>query len=558
MRQFVNKEELEQLIFEEIDGTSSEQGFAKLNEYIQNDPAALDHYLELILLCSGLSRKGEMLLPDISRQDISDQTLSGVWRALAEDERSAEAVEIEVPKVVDVPEKPKTPTRRSKLSLFSALAVAACFILVVTILALNRPQIYEPVATISDGSSALWQSSRDCSVGSRVYTGTVMKLVDGFAEIQFDNTARVIIQSPSTIIIEDRNQMFLESGKISAVVPPPAKGFLVRTNGASVVDYGTEFGVVTDKQGNTEAHVFVGEVELRSGQDPIRFGSSMRLEGGQASKVYDGVLSEKVKAEPMAFIRDIPQEQKFGIPGKRLDLADILSGGNGLGTGENTVAIDPATGKMSSEVLIDYRNVEAAGFAVVPGNLCIDGVFVPIGGKQKIASSGLSINGIPQTDGRYWTDISNWPITGMPGDNNETAELARLNDIEYGSGLHPAILMHANTGITFDLDIIRSMNPGVCISSFTSICGLSETLTDAGIQGGYKAVLWVFVDGVECEKVELVYDTENINFKDIHIKLDNSSHYLTLMSTDGLDGNNCDWTVFGDPALELEQIKSLD
>jgi len=59
----------------------------------------------------------------------------------------------------------------------------------------------------------------------------------------------------------------VEEGKLTAFVPPSAKGFTVMTPVAEVVDYGTEFGVTVDKSGETETSVFKGEVDFRAVAD---------------------------------------------------------------------------------------------------------------------------------------------------------------------------------------------------------------------------------------------------------------------------------------------------
>ena len=38
----------------------------------------------------------------------------------------------------------------------------------------------------------------------------------------------------------------------------------------------------------------------------------------------------------------------------------------------------------------------------------------------------------------------------------------------------------------------------------------------------------------------------------IAVKLTDRNRFLSLVATDGGDGNCCDWDIFGDPVLELE------
>ena len=137
-----------------------------------------------------------------------------------------------------------------------------------------------------------------------------------------------------------------------------------------MVDYGTEFGVTANAFGRTEAHVFTGKVELRSGSDPVRFDAAKSLVQGQAGRVDEaGVLSpEMMEAQPSSYVRRLPAEETFGQPGKRLDLADIVGGGNGFGTGRECVGIDPASGKVTAELTVVNRKSADPRYSPVPGN----------------------------------------------------------------------------------------------------------------------------------------------------------------------------------------------
>lgn len=107
--------------------------------------------------------------------------------------------------------------------------------------------------------------------------------------------------------------------------------------------------------------------------------------------------------------------------------------------------------------------------------------------------------------------------------------------------------MHSNTGITFDLDAIRSSIPGVRIRRFTSICGMSDTITQQNVQ----ADMWILVDGQNRQKMHFVYN-QSPHYTYANVEIHDQDRFLTLMSTDGEDSNGGDWTFFGEPALELE------
>lgn len=441
------------------------------------------------------------------------------------------------------------------MALYTAIVSTAMLLMMIAFVITHPRQGRDAVAALSGSSQAVWSENCSPSEDSKlIYTHSTLSLLEGFAEITFDNQAKIILQSPTRIDIEDYNQIFLYSGKLSAVIPKSAAGFVVRTATATVVDYGTEFGVTADTDGHTEAHVFEGQVELRSGSDPIRFEGEMKLTKGWAGYVSKtGELSSEPKpAEPLSYVRRLPLKPTFGQPGKRLDLADVIGGGNGFGTGKECVGIDPASGKTVKNLMLVRRNPDQLRYFLVPEMPFIDGVFVPAGGNQPqiVTSQGHTFNQCPQTDGSYWIEITNHPVASVGGNASGEApdlHLVRLNGIQFGVPLHPGIMMHSNTGITFDLDAIRSSIPGVRIRRFTSICGMSDTITQQNVQ----ADMWILVDGQNRQKMHFVYN-QSPHYTYANVEIHDQDRFLTLMSTDGEDSNGGDWTFFGEPALELE------
>ena len=557
--------DLEVLFLKSLDGMLSDEEYAKLTDCLREDPATLDYYLEFMSVCAGMIKPGEMTLPNDDLGETDDLRQSALLLALAEDELTAEPVYIEKPN----PELPVVPFHRetipfrqriSSASLYTAIISTAALLLMITYVVTHPRVNREPVATLTGSSQAVWQQAEG-SPGEmgRLYTNTIMNLVEGFAEITFDNQAKIIIQSPAEFNIEDYHQLVLRSGKLTAVIPKTAWGFVVRTAGASVVDYGTEFGVTADAFGRTEAHVFVGKIELRSGSDPVRFGGAMKLIKGQAGRVDEaGELTvEAMKAQPASFVRRLPKKKTFGEPGKRLDLADIVGGGNGFGTGSVCVGVNPASGQVTDTLLFSNRQQDRRQYHPVPDMPCIDGVFVPLGGDvpQIVTSHGHVFEDCPKTDGCYWNEITNKPLTSILGNAEgepDDMQLARLNGVQYGTDMHPAIMLHANAGITFDLDAIRSTIPGVQIRNFTSSCGLSDTLINTTQWGNVAADLWVLVDGQKRQAIHLTFAAQRTAC--VHVNINENDRFLTLIATDGENGNGGDWTLFGDPALELERM----
>jgi len=92
-------------------------------------------------------------------------------------------------------------------------------------------------------------------------TSGLIEIESGEAMIAFNSGATATIEGPAALSIESSNRVFLNKGKLTADVPPPASGFTVNTPRLNAVDIGTRFGIDVDAEGNSELHVMEGEVE---------------------------------------------------------------------------------------------------------------------------------------------------------------------------------------------------------------------------------------------------------------------------------------------------------
>lgn len=124
-------------------------------------------------------------------------------------------------------------------------------------------------------------SSLPTQAGSEWSAGQV-RLSRGRALIRFESGAEVLLEGPSVFQLDDPSQGSLLSGQLVARVPVEAVGFAIKTPTATVVDLGTEFGLVADARGATEVHVFEGSVELHAGEDHQ---AALRVVAGQARRL---------------------------------------------------------------------------------------------------------------------------------------------------------------------------------------------------------------------------------------------------------------------------------
>ncbi len=95
----------------------------------------------------------------------------------------------------------------------------------------------------------------------RILGANTIALAEGSARIDFFSGAQVYIEAPARLEVRSAWEAALHSGKMRAMVPPAARGFVVESNGRRIVDLGTEFGVDTSAD-EVRVEVFSGEVEL--------------------------------------------------------------------------------------------------------------------------------------------------------------------------------------------------------------------------------------------------------------------------------------------------------
>ena len=172
------------------------------------------------------------------------------------------------------------------------------------------------VATVSDTDSCCWEDEAHTLLhGQYLELGTEVSITEGLAQLTFETGAVVILEGPCRLAVAD-NAIDLSFGKISASVPQAATGFSVETPNSQVVDLGTEFGINVDQHGDTEIHVFRGEVVSRrvdeAGQPAGEF---FRLTADRGIAFRRGSkLAEQLEANEAAFTRRLRRIEQRQFP----------------------------------------------------------------------------------------------------------------------------------------------------------------------------------------------------------------------------------------------------
>ena len=227
--------------------------------------------------------------------------------------------------------------------------------------------------------------------------------------------------------------------------------------------------------------------------------------------------------------------------GKHFDLADIVGGGDGLGTGKLGEGIDQVTGKPLATKRGFVEGAKPNVFARSTVKF-IDGVVIPDLSPEgtQITSTGLKVMKPPRTSGQVWDAIRFGPV------NSQFS--TKLDGVDYAADGHTLLSLHANAAITFDLAALRDAGAPVEMK-FTATAGYFGQTPKNG------ASFSVYVDG------ESKANHKNIGRDDggsaVDVLLPATSRFLTLMATDGGNGIGHDQICFADAWLVAAQPASM-
>jgi hypothetical protein len=117
------------------------------------------------------------------------------------------------------------------------------------------------VAVLIDNSNTVWEKDMTLptETGSALPPGR-LKLKAGVVELAFRGGGEVTLEGPADLDVRASDQAFLHRGKLVAQVPKGTPGFQISTPGMVVTDFGGECGLLSDGSGQTEVHVFEGQV----------------------------------------------------------------------------------------------------------------------------------------------------------------------------------------------------------------------------------------------------------------------------------------------------------
>lgn len=555
-------DELKFLITEAVEGSITPEQMAKLNLILSSSKKARQFYFEFIdiqilteHLCSEKLFFHEQAAPAGSDAAQHDMLL----QALALEEKQADTITIEPalePRVTEpMTVYPKRTRQINKNAIVWAILSAAAMLLLVLFAQYGPQKLGYEVATISDSLNAQWANDSLVPSGTRIATSRdPLYLKSGIVQILFDNNAEVVIESPAEFQIISDDQIQLSFGRAYARVPQEAIGFTISSQKNKIIDLGTEFGVFADFSGDIELHVLQGKTLLLPEN---KSAGKMEVLAGSAKKISSLQTISDIPCDKRTFVRQIDSRQnKIWRGQKFLDLTDMVTGGDGANKSRGLGKIDVLTGQRTGLMFVN-QSQKNPGFQACPSNPFVDGVFIPdqVDG-QIVSTTGVRFDECPDTSGTAFYHIST--LREIPSiDGKESYPLA----LSENSGSFPGILLlHPNTGITYDLTAIRDRYAGYQITAFTTGCGFPAFLYEKRAQAlagdlilspdAISADFYVLLDGKVRSRISFRHPMQP---QTVQIAITDQDRFLTLISADANNNSNFDWLVAENPMLTLEE-----
>jgi hypothetical protein len=559
-------DQLTNLFVLSMDGTISEEQFRILTNILKTNTAAREFFYDFIASYIGLDQLGILSEQNEEQENWSSQQ---IWDELLKIEKTAP--EVEIPAAPKEPEEDKKPTENkkvhpkvSKFSVFSLVLSSAALIFVIaygTIVSMKRGV---EVATLTDSLQARWaEPTMSIPKDGRLSTEQRFVLINGFAAVKTDQGVELTFEAPAEFKMMSNGDLQLKSGRVYALVAPQGFGFTVSTLNSKIIDLGTEFGVRADAAGSSDVYVFKGKVQLFAG--PKEQAKTGRVVMENKAVRYDAASRriDEIPFEERGFVRSIDSKTNTTWRGRtQIDLADIVGGGNGFGSGHLGIGIDPGTGQATDIMFSNRRATNE--YRPVLSNPFIDGVFVPDGrSKQVVSSKGHIFENAPVTSGMYFSDVFTMP-GGLDSEFNDIVSMSKKasskavhRDKEERTSETQSVLLHANVGITYDLEAIRSLFSNGRILRFQSQYGIAMSATRLP-----NVDFWILVDGEVRHKRTHVTE-QNVAYS-VDLALSDNDRFLTLITTDGGDPEgriyknltltmiDSDWGMFVNPVLILE------
>jgi hypothetical protein len=459
-----------------FDRTITEEEAAHLNRLIAEHPSLEKHYFDFINLQMAFR---ELKLITEAETTETLPRIDLMLRQLSQWENAAPALKIQSDsdhKTIDRPDQAPSRHKVNRFLFSVAITSMAAFFLLAAYAWLNPRTVAERVATLTDSIDAQW--ALPPQNGNIFYDKSMEYFLQrGIAKVTLDNGVIVTIEGPAHFAFTTYDKMQLRSGRLFADVPINARGFIVETPSSRIIDLGTEFGVKIDSDGATSVHLFKGKASVRPGAKG-HTGNAEILIAGQAKRMDTAGHSQDIPLARTAFVRNINSACRLVWRGQnKIDLANISLAATALMPRREISGLTlfrvlwPAIVRKT-----ETHQTTSSRFIIIH---LLTVYSFPTARQANCHVTRRCLRGLSSYIRYFYTEICASPYTVVRS----------LLEYQNSHG-HSCILIHANAGITYDLDAFRADFPGLEIVRFETLLRISEA-SPRQPQGDF----WILVDG---------------------------------------------------------------
>ena len=264
---------------------------ARLETIVREEPGACDTYIRMMCMHAELYQFASVLCPIVAEPSLESDAIESqpqlddamVMEAIHEPDAAAIPANMRISEAF-----PPDGAAKQKILLRNWTkrwtAAAAVLLVSTTALILIFHQLKRSPIAMGASFDAAWAGATPVA-GDKIQMGVSRSLTSGYVELTSADGLAVVIQGPATFTVQRAGVIALDSGKLTASVPPKAHGFTVNTPTASIVDLGTEFGVNVTAEGETEVQTFRGTVSLSPSVNSGAPSSATLITAGFAKRV---------------------------------------------------------------------------------------------------------------------------------------------------------------------------------------------------------------------------------------------------------------------------------
>jgi len=191
---------------------------------------------------------------------------------------------------------------------------------------------------------------------------------------------KVVLEAPVTFEFDSPQRLRLFRGRVAADVPPSGKGFTVVTPSGNAIDLGTSFGVAVGESGDTQVHVFEGEVIAESKE-----GTAKSVRCNEATSLSTPNAACDIRTGAFIRVAEMPALEAGFVSGQMVRGQEAM----------DRVRQDPS---LVSLYDFDGRDMPSGQFTVVqgrwPGSRAVD-----------FANAGDHMN-VSIDEGRAWPQLT--------------------------------------------------------------------------------------------------------------------------------------------------------